>query len=259
MNVLLVGCGRMGGAMARRWVDEHRVLVFDPAASVPAGAERVEALDSVDLPGDLVVVIAVKPQVFSDLGPTLVPLAARGCLFLSIMAGLRLASIGGVIGGSERIVRAMPNTPAAIGAGITALVKGGEVGDRDAESVEALLRPTGKLVWLGDEAELDLVTAVSGSGPAYFFRFTEALARAGTAAGLDAALAMELARETMIGAAALAGTEDDPLSELRRQVTSPGGTTAAGIAQMDDNAAIDRLVGRVVDAAAARSRTLAGG
>ncbi len=258
MNVLLVGCGRMGGAMARGWNGAHRVLVFDPmATTLPDGAERVEALEDVDVAGELAVVLAVKPQVFGSVGASLRPLAAADALFVSIMAGITLNGLDDALG-SGRVVRTMPNTPAAIGQGITAAVAGRDVRMGDIATVNGLLEPTGQVVWLDDEAQIGAVTAVSGSGPAYFFRFTEALAKAGAEEGLPPELAMQLARATFTGAAALAGADVAELAELRRQVTSPGGTTAAGLAQMDAGDAIDRLARAVVDAAAARSRELAG-
>ena len=256
--VLLIGCGRMGSAMAAGWIGQRRVLIHDPAATLPEGVETVERIDADALPDDLVVVLAVKPQIFPTMAASLAPLAARGALFLSIMAGVTLDGLSRALGGSERIVRAMPNTPAAIGAGITAAIAGKGVRAEDPATVDALLAPTGDLVWLDGEDAMDAVTAVSGSGPAYFFRFTEALARAGEAAGLPADLAMRLARATFTGSAALAAQDVSPLARLREQVTSPAGTTAAGLAQMDADGAIDRLADRVVAAAAARSRELAG-
>lgn len=258
MTILLVGCGRMGSAMAKGWIGRERVLVHDPAAQPPEGAEPLEVIDPAKLPDDLIVVLAVKPQIFASVAPVLRPLAERGALVLSIMAGVTLAGLQDALGGNGRIVRTMPNTPAAIGAGITAAVPGAGVSAADVETVGQLIAATGALVWLDDEGDLDAVTAVSGSGPAYFFRFTEALARAGEAAGLSADLAMRLARATFTGSAALAGQDDAPLSALRVQVTSPGGTTAAGLAVMDADGGIDRLAGDVVAAAARRSRELAG-
>ncbi|WP_343518497.1 pyrroline-5-carboxylate reductase [Sphingomonas sp.] len=258
MEVLLVGCGRMGGAMARGWQGAHRVRVFDPmAADLPEGAERLDALADVEASGELAVVLAVKPQVFPSIAESLRPLAVRDALLVSIMAGITLQGLDDALG-SARTVRTMPNTPAAIGQGITAAVAGREVRMGDFAAVNALLAPTGQVVWLDDEAQIDAVTAVSGSGPAYFFRFTEALAKAGADEGLPAALAMQLARATFTGAAALAAADPAELAELRRQVTSPGGTTAAGLAQLDQDDAIDRLARAVVEAAAARSRELAG-
>jgi pyrroline-5-carboxylate reductase len=258
MNVLLVGCGRMGGALARGWNGAHRVLVHDPmAADLPQGAERIASLEDFEIDGALAVVLAVKPQVFPAIGDMLRPLARGDALFVSIMAGITLAGLRDALGG-DRVVRTMPNTPAAIGQGITAAVAGAGVRMADLVTVNGLLAPAGQLVWIDDEAQIDAVTAVSGSGPAYFFRFTEALAKAGTQAGLSPELAMQLARATFTGAAALAQADGETLAELRRQVTSPAGTTAAGLAQMDADDAIDRLAQAVVDAAAARSRELAG-
>jgi len=257
MDILLIGCGRMGGAMARGWEGRHRVFVHDPMVDhLPAGAERVAALDTFEAGDDLAVVLAVKPQMFASLAGALKPLGARSLLAVSIMAGIPLAALGEALG--ERVVRAMPNTPAAIGKGITAAVAGVGVRAGDRDVVDMLLAPTGALVWLDDEAQIDAVTALSGSGPAYFFRFTEALAKAGIDEGLPPALAMQLARATFSGAAALADADTAPLAELRAQVTSPGGTTAAGLARMDEKDAIDRLARSVVEAAAARSRELAG-
>lgn len=259
MNILLIGCGRMGGAMARGWNGAHRILVFDPMLdTLPDGAERLDALADVAVEGDLAVVLAVKPQMLASIGDALRPLAERDTLFVSIMAGITLDGLSATLGGSGRVVRAMPNTPAAIGKGISAAVAGAALRGGDRDAVDALLAPTGALVWLDDEAQIDAVTAVSGSGPAYFFRFAEALAAAGIAEGLPPVLAMQLARATFTGAAALADADPAALAELRRQVTSPGGTTAAGLAAMDADDAIDRLVRATVEAAAARSRELAG-
>jgi pyrroline-5-carboxylate reductase len=173
------------------------------------------------------------------------------------MAAITLADLRAALGGAQRLVRAMPNTAAAIGRGITAAVAGGTIDATDRSRVETLLAPTGAFLWLDDEAQMDAVTAVSGSGPAYFYRFAEALALAGEKAGLPPSLAMQLARATFIGAAALAEQDDAALAELRRQVTSPAGTTAAGLAEMNRDDAIDQLVEAVVDAAATRSRALA--
>ena len=258
MTVLLIGCGRMGGAMARGWVGSRRVLVHDPlAADLPEGVERVASLADIVVDGPLSIVLAIKPQAFDAVADALRPLAERGALFLSIMAGITLQRLETALG-TGRVVRAMPNTPAAIGRGISAAVPGPDLRVEDRRAIDSLLAPAGAVVWLDEEALIDAVTAVSGSGPAYFFRFTEALAAAGAAAGLPAPLAMEFARATFTGAAALAEADGSSLAALREQVTSPGGTTAAGLAQMDAEGTIDLLLRAVVDAAAARSRELAG-
>lgn len=257
MPVLLIGCGRMGSAMARGWAGRETIFVHDPLAeTLPEGAERIDRLDG--LGGrDLVVVLAVKPQIFGSLGAALHGLADGDALFVSIMAGITLVGLSDALGGAERIVRAMPNTPAAIGRGITAAAPGAAITPADRARVEQLLASTGALLWLDDEGQMDAVTAVSGSGPAYFFRFTEALAHAGERAGLPPRIAVQLARATFAGAAALAEQDRTELAELRRRVTSPGGTTAAGLHEMDRDGAIDRLAAAIVDAAAARSRELA--
>jgi pyrroline-5-carboxylate reductase len=254
--ILLIGCGRMGGALARGWSGTHEVIIFDPQAEAPPGTRRIERIDAGDLPAELVVVLAVKPQMLDSALPAIRPLAERGDLILSIMAGVTLNGLGDRLGGTRRIVRSMPNTPAAIGHGITAAVTGSSVSADDRTLIDTLLRAVGAVVWLDEEADLDAVTAVSGSGPAYFFRFTEALAKAGEAAGLPADIAMRLARATFTGSAALAAARPETLAELRVEVTSPGGTTAAGLARMDADGAIDRLAAETVAAAAARSREL---
>jgi pyrroline-5-carboxylate reductase len=257
-TILLIGCGRMGGALARGWVERHEVIVFDPQADVPAGARRVERIDPAELPAELVIVLAVKPQMLDTALPDIAPLAARGDLIVSIMAGITLTGLGDRLGGTRRLVRSMPNTPAAIGRGITAAVAGSGVSAADRSLVDSLLKAVGEVIWLDAEADLDAVTAVSGSGPAYFFRFTEALAKAGAAAGLPPEIAMQLARATFTGAAALAASRPDTLADLRVEVTSPGGTTAAGLAIFDKQDAIDGLVRETVEAAVARSRELGG-
>jgi pyrroline-5-carboxylate reductase len=254
-RILLVGCGRMGGAMARAWTATHDVLVYDPHAPAPPGTRRLERLDPALIPGSPIIVLAVKPQMAADVLAQLAPVAG-GALVVSIMAGVPIARMAAELPGA-RLVRAMPNTPAAIGAGITGAVASGDSTDEDRRTAESLLAACGAVVWVEAESDIDLVTAVSGSGPAYFFRFTEALARAGEKAGLSAETAMRLARATFTGAAALAERDPRQLAELRAEVTSPGGTTAAGLAQLDE-AGIDPIVGRVVEAAAARSRELGG-
>ncbi|MBP7339594.1 pyrroline-5-carboxylate reductase [Niveispirillum sp.] len=253
--VLMIGCGRMGGAIAKALVASHRVLAFDPhAAELPVGVERLSSL--ADAVGCGTIILAVKPQTFATIAPELAALGGPETLFLSIMAGIPLTRLADAAGANAAIVRAMPNTPAAIGHGISAAVPSPAVTPAQRAAVDRILRPTGALLWLESEGDLDAVTALSGSGPAYFFRFTEALIRAGMQEGLDGATATRLARQTFIGAARLAEAESAGLDELRRQVTSPGGTTAAGLGAMEGT--IDALAGQVVRAAAARSRALAG-
>jgi pyrroline-5-carboxylate reductase len=236
----------MGGALLSRWQAEDMgpVAVIDPAVG---GAVPAEGRPDV-------LVLAVKPQVWRA---AVAPLAERVgplTLVVSVMAGVTTADLASVFPASA-IVRAMPNTPSAIGMGATALFTA--AGDLAEGAAEALFGPAGTTVWLTDEADFDAVTAVSGSGPAYVFAFIEALAAAGEAAGLEAGLAARLARATVTGAAALAATDAGVTAEeLRRRVTSPGGTTAAGLAVLMPG--LWPLVTETVAAAAARSRALSG-
>jgi pyrroline-5-carboxylate reductase len=239
----------MGGALLRAWLKaglgDWRVI--DPGlAAAPAGA----ALGAGPVPPELVV-LAVKPQLWREVVAGLaVPDAA---VVVSVMAGVSVAALAEALPG-RRIVRAMPNTPAAIGAGVTGLFSP----DAGARALAGpLFEAAGVAVWLEDEADFDALTGVSGSGPAYVFAFIEALAAAGEAAGLAPELAMQLARGTVSGAAALAAGDPAAAAELRRRVTSPGGTTAAGLGVLMPG--LGPLLEETVKAAAARSRELAGG
>jgi pyrroline-5-carboxylate reductase len=238
----------MGGALLKRWVAQGSGTwrVIDPAMrEAPDGAE-LGAGDA----DPAVVVLAVKPQVWRSV---VAPMAARleGAVVISVMAGVTRAALAEALPGA-RIVRAMPNTPAAIGQGVTGLWSA----EPDVRDVAGpLFAAAGAVVWLDDEADFDALTGVSGSGPAYVFAFIEALAAAGVAAGLGADVAMALARGTVTGAAALAASDPAAADELRRRVTSPGGTTAAGLAVLMPGLA--PLVADTVAAAAARSRDLA--
>ena len=241
----------MGGALLARWLAEDMgpVAVIDPMAkNIPPGV-AVSANAPLGRPD--VLVIAVKPQLwhaavapFADrIGPT--------TLVVSIMAGVAIADLARVFGNSA-IIRAMPNTPAAIGRGVTAIYT--EAGEMAQSAADAVFSAAGATVWLTNETEFDAVTAVSGSGPAYVFAFIEALTTAGMVAGLAPALAEQLARSTVIGAAALAASDSASAAELRCRVTSPGGTTAAGLAVLQPG--LLPLVTAAVEAAAARSRAL---
>lgn len=243
--------------MARSWSKAHHVMAFDRDAILLDGVTRVDTLGSMVWDNDLVIVLAVKPQSFAEIAVELASILAQRPLILSIMAGITTERIGTMLGGYRRVVRAMPNTPASIGRGITAAFAGEGVSPVDRVAVDALLAATGEHLWLDQESDMDLVTAISGSGPAYYFCFTEALAEAGVRAGLSPAVALQLARATFTGAAALADDDAAPLATLREEVTSPGGTTAAGLEHMKHGGAIDALMEQVVAAAASRSRELA--
>jgi pyrroline-5-carboxylate reductase len=244
----------MGGALARAWREDRHVQIHDPNGEIPEGTEQLALLDPALVPEDAVVVLAVKPQAFAALAPQLAVLSGR--LVVSIMAGIPLVTLSAALGIGSRVIRVMPNTPAAIGKGIAVAVAGHALTSADRAAASALLEAAGTLVWLEDEGDLDAVTAISGSGPAYFYRFTEALARAGAEIGLPEAIATQLARATFTGAAALAEQRLESLANLRAEVTSPGGTTAAGLSALDEDAAIDRLLGEVARRAAKRSREL---
>lgn len=253
----MIGCGRMGGALAGAWARSHRVRALEPMATVPPQVERLERIDADTLPTDPVIVLAVKPQTFGDVAEMLRPLVRPGTVFVSIMAGVTTDTLRAALGGEAQVVRTMPNTPAAIGAGMTGAFAAAGVDDAARSAVTTLFGAVGDLVWLDQEAQFNTVTAVSGSGPAYFFRFAEALASAGEAAGLPPQIAARLARATLVGAGALAADgRATSLPELREAVTSPGGTTAAGLAAMEG---VDALVDAVVTAAAVRSAELSAG
>jgi pyrroline-5-carboxylate reductase len=257
-TIVMVGCGRMGGAILRglQAGGPHEVWIVDPAVEPSEGVHVVRAV--ADLPPLVgpTVLLAVKPQVIGDLLPELAPLAGSETLILSIVAGLTVETLCAALGDQARVVRAMPNTPAAVMHGVTAALAGPGVGEAQRRRADALLGAIGEVVWLEDEALIDAVTAVSGSGPAYFFRFAEALSQAGRALGLPPEVAERLARRTLEGAGALAASTDRSLAELRAEVTSPGGTTAAGLARLDAEERLQRLVEEAADAARTRSREL---
>jgi pyrroline-5-carboxylate reductase len=252
----------MGGAMLAGWLaqglDPHRIVVIDPQISddVRALAARGVRLNPTDAGPVAVLVLAVKPQMFQQAGAALRPLVVPGTLVVSIMAGTTIASIAGVCGGA--VVRAMPNTPAAIGRGMIVAVPAPAVTADQRATADALLRATGAVEWVDDEALMDAVTAVSGSGPAYVFLLAEELAHAGVAAGLPAALAAKLARETVAGSGELLHRSDLDAAVLRQNVTSPGGTTAAALGVLMAPDGFAALLTRAVAAATKRSQELAG-
>ncbi len=260
-TIALAGAGKMGGALLLGWLtgglDASRVVVIDPYPSdeINALARRgirlnPPARDAVDT-----LVIAVKPQSFREAGAALKPFAGPSTLVVSIMAGMTIASISEICGGA--VVRAMPNTPAAIGRGITVAVAAGTVSAAQRAVADALLRATGSVEWTGNEQLMDAVTAVSGSGPAYVFLLAEELARAGIEACLPAELATRLARETVAGAGELLHRLETPAATLRQNVTSPGGTTAAALDVLMGPEGIQPLLTRAVAAATKRSKELA--
>lgn len=263
-GLVLLGCGKMGSALLAGWLDRGvsaaSVHVLDPAPTDWLRATGV-AINGPLPEAPAVVVLAVKPQMMGTALPDVAALGGRAeTLFLSIAAGTTIASFEAAFGALTPIVRAMPNTPAAIGQGMTALVGNGAVDGVGLDLAEALMSAVGQVVRLEDEAQMDAVTAVSGSGPAYVFHLIEALAAAGEAEGLSAELALNLAKATVAGAGALAATAEDPPAQLRVNVTSPNGTTQAALeVLMDEADGFPPLLRRAVAAAADRSRVLAKG
>ncbi|WP_347267107.1 pyrroline-5-carboxylate reductase [Paracoccus sp. (in: a-proteobacteria)] len=256
-GLVLVGCGRMGGALLDGWLGQglapSAAHVIDP--NPREELSRMGISVNADLPADpAVLVIAVKPQMMAEVLPRLA--VGADTLVVSVAAGVRIAAYERAFPGAA-VVRAMPNTPAAIGQGITAIIGNARAGAPQLALAEALMSAVGRVVRLESEAQMDAVTALSGSGPAYVFHLIEAMAAAGEAEGLAPALALELARVTVAGAGALAVHADEDPAVLRRNVTSPGGTTAAGLHElMDAEHGLPPLMRRTIAAAAARGREL---
>ncbi len=264
-TLVLVGAGKMGSALLEGWLRlglaPNHVAVIEPSPSpdISALAKRgltlnpdLRALRDAD-----VVVLAVKPQIAAEAIAPLRPIVGAGTLVISIMAGQTLHFLATALERAGALVRAMPNTPAAIGRGITVAVPVRASGAQR-QLAEALLSATGAVEWVDDEALMDAVTAVSGSGPAYVFLLAEALAQAGVAAGLPVPLAQKLARETVSGSGELLHRSPLDAAALRENVTSPGGTTAAALEVLMAQNGLKSLMEKAVAAATARSRQLAG-
>ena len=262
-TIALAGAGKMGGAMLTGWLagglDASRAVVIEPQpspeiASLAAKGIRLNP-SAKDIGAVETLVVAVKPQSFREAGAALKPFVGSSTLVVSIMAGTTSASISEICGGA--VVRAMPNTPAAIGRGITVAVAAKNVSAAQRAVADALLQAIGKVEWVDDETLMDAVTAVSGSGPAYVFLLAEELARAGVEAGLPAELATRLARETVAGSGELLRRSEASSATLRQNVTSPGGTTAAALEVLMGADGMQQLMIRAIAAATRRSRELA--
>lgn len=257
-GLVLLGCGRMGTAMLRGWL-AGGVPPGSVHAVEPAPSDWLRGLGLAPEPprSPAVAVVAVKPQAMADALPALGPYGGGGTLVLSVAAGTPISAFEAALGQGTPVVRAMPNTPAAIGRGITALAGNAAAGEAGLVAAEGLMAAVGRTVRLEDEGQMDAVTAVSGSGPAYVFHLIEALAAAGVAEGLPEGLATELAMATVAGAGALAEDSGRPAGDLRRDVTSPNGTTEAALrVLMDAETGLPSLMRRAVAAAAERSREL---
>jgi len=262
-GIVLVGCGRMGTALLRGWIGAGlapgHVWVLEPKPGDWLRNSGVRLGES--LPGSpAIIVLAVKPQLMAAALPSVAGFGGGPTLYLSIAAGTTLSAIEAAPGTGTPVVRAMPNTPAAIGQGISAIVGNVAAGPEHLDLAETLMRAVGGVVRLDEEGQMDAVTAVSGSGPAYVFHLIETLAAAGEAEGLPAEMALALARATVAGAGALAMEGGESPARLREAVTSPNGTTEAGLeVLMPGEGGLGPLMRRTVAAAAARSRELASG
>lgn len=262
-GLVLLGCGKMGSAMLAGWLagglPPASVWVMEPYPSEWLRGTGVHLNE--ELPErPAIVLVAVKPQMMAEALPSLAAMGNGGALFVSVAAGITIKTFENILGAQTPIVRAMPNTPAAISQGITAIAGNRVAGQRALDEAEILLRAVGDVVRLPEESFIDAVTGVSGSGPAYVFHMIETLAAAGEAEGLPAEIAMQLAKATVAGAGALAMQSEETPTQLRINVTSPNGTTQAALeVLMNEQDGFPALLKRAVKAAADRSRELANG
>lgn len=262
-GLVLLGCGKMGSAMLAGWLARGlpaaSVWVLDP---FPADWLRSTGVHlNAALPEKpAIVLVAVKPQMMAEALPSLQAMGGGDTVFVSVAAGTTIRYFEETLGAGTPVVRAMPNTPAAISQGITAIVANDAAGSAGLDEAETLLTAVGQVVRLSEETQIDAVTGVSGSGPAYVFHMIETMAAAGEAEGLPAELALQLAKATVAGAGALALQSEESPSQLRVNVTSPNGTTQAALeVLMDEAEGFPALLRRAVKAAADRSRELANG
>jgi len=267
--LLLLGAGKMGSAMLEGWLKRGlapgKLIVLEPQPGKAVKALARRGLKLNPKPSSkgkaataAAIVIAVKPQSAPEVVPRVAAHIGKGTLVLSIMAGRTLRFLAGALPAGTAIVRAMPNTPAAIGRGITVAVGNGKVSARQRKQAGELLAAIGAVEWASDEDIMDAVTAVSGSGPAYVFLLAEAMTNAGIAAGLPPPLAAKLARETVAGSGELLHRSDLDAATLRQNVTSPGGTTAAALEVLMGPGGFDELLTKAIAAATRRGRDLAG-
>jgi pyrroline-5-carboxylate reductase len=262
---LIIGAGNMGCALLSGWlssslINARNLAIFDPRPGVEAvyaierGAKHLADFEGISRTTDIVL-LAIKPQMFPQIRRQLAEVLNDEVLIVSIMAGISTTDLQTAFPSAD-IVRAMPNTPASIGKGVTAYVADKSLEPKTIEAVEALLGASGKVIRIDTDEQINAVTAVSGSGPAYVFHLCEALAGAAQSIGLPPEIAAELARETIIGASALLEASDRSPTELREAVTSPGGTTQAALDVLMDADGQGQLMRRAVKAAAERARDL---
>lgn len=265
-RILLCGCGKMGSALLDGWLESgigpDRIQIIEPFPSerlLSISNDRGLAVNPPVIRNPSVCVIAVKPQTMDPVLENLAGLDLRGTLILSIAAGVRIARFESAFAGGTPVIRAMPNTPAAIGLGITAIIGNGVVDEHHLATATMLLDAVGATVRVRSEDDMDVVTAISGSGPAYVFLLIEALAEAGERRGLSEQMSLDLALLTVFGAATLASGAERTPEQLRNDVTSPNGTTAAALdVLLEEGSGLPALMERAVEAAEARSRELGG-
>ena len=268
--ILLVGCGKLGGALLDGWfkrgLNPVDVIIVEPAGRPSiAACGKHPALTvlarAADVPRDFrpdAIIFAVKPQIIDSVVGDYAPFVRERPLFLSVIAGKTISYFKRALGQSAAVVRAMPNTPAAVGKAITVLAASPEVDAMQRAVCEVLMSAVGQVAWSNDESIMDAVTAVSGSGPAYVFLLAEALAAAGEKAGLPPEMAARLARATVAGAGAMLDQLPDSPATLRQNVSSPGGTTVAALGVLMAEKGLAPLMNEAVAAAARRSKELAG-
>lgn len=266
-TILLAGCGNMGFAMLQGWMalGGMRFHVVEPADALRARAEQAGATACASpdqLPDDLapdLIFLAVKPQVMSEVAPQYGRFAGGPATFVSVAAGIPIATLSDLLPGATPIIRCMPNTPAAIGEGMLVSVANDLISEDAKRLATELLAASGETAWIDDETLMDAVTAISGSGPAYVLHFIECLSAAGVSLGLPSDLAGQLALQTVAGTGILAAGSDTPPSTLREQVTSPAGTTAAALDVLMGNRALEELVKEAATAARDRGIELGKG
>jgi pyrroline-5-carboxylate reductase len=257
-DIWLVGCGNMGGAMLRGWLAQgiaaSRITVIDPGAPVvPAGVTVVSA-PSDDKPAPSTLILAVKPQILSSLVPMLVPFAQKETLLMSILAGAEIPTLRSLFTQVEHVLRVMPNLPAAIGRGVSILYADTAL---DRASISPVFEPLGRVEWIEQEDQFHAITALTGCGPAFVFRYAEAMAQAAAALGLDADQATRLALATIEGAAAFAASQDETLGQLADRVASPGGVTREGLNVIDGDDRLFTVMRDTLSAADAKNREMA--
>lgn len=269
IKLLLAGCGKMGGALLAGWLEEsvepRNVAIIEPNAETAEDLRLKHGVITHSSPEDLesdwapnVVIFAVKPQMMDDVAPAYARFKGADTVFLTIAAGKTVAYFENILGADAAIVRAMPNTPAAVGRGITVNFANDRVSNDQIALAGNLLSAVGEVAWVDDEGQIDAVTALSGGGPAYVFLLAEGLAHAGVQAGLPEELAGRLARVTVAGSGELLYQSEEEPAILRQNVTSPGGTTAEALKVLMADNGWQPLLDKAIAAATAKSKELAG-